>query len=70
MDYVIPENFSFMRKAAVIIGSRFKFARIDFLNGPDGVVYLGEVTFAPGDGLIKRPTHFDNALGDLWKHSP
>jgi len=67
LQYEMPPNFQSAKKAARAIGRQFGFVRVDYLFGPDGKIYLGEVTFTPGNGLTHRPAEFENYLGGLWK---
>lgn len=48
-----------------IIGRDHSFCRIDYLVSPDGVPYLGEMTFAPAS-RTKYDRSFDNYLGSKW----
>lgn len=56
-----------MKAAAEIIGRRFGFVRVDFLLGPDETVYLNEITFTPGNGLIRRAPSLEASLGHKWQ---
>ena len=47
-----PVNFDLMKEYATKLSSKFRFVRVDFYE-IDGVVYLGELTFTPGAGLLK-----------------
>lgn len=54
---------------AAALSQEIEFARFDFLVGTRGDIFLGEVTFSPGNGLSKRPPHVDERLGRLWARS-
>ena len=51
---------------ASIMSADIEFVRLDFLVGDTGDIYLGEVTFSPGNGLSRRPEGIDEHLGQLW----
>lgn len=51
------------------VSRNIEFARIDFIVGASGEIFLGEVTFAPGRGISKRPDGVDERLGRMWSHS-
>lgn len=46
-----------------------EFARFDFLVGDEREIFLGEVTFAPGNGNSTRPDGVDERLGRMWSAS-
>lgn len=55
-------------KLACELSVDVKFARFDFLISDTGRVYLGEVTFTPGNGLSIRPAGVDEMLGQMWSN--
>jgi hypothetical protein len=55
-----------MQSCATRIARPFRFARIDFFVGQDGSPYLGEVTFTPNNGCMRRPQALDRYLGGKW----
>lgn len=50
--YEKPENLALMKEYAEKLAARFVFVRVDFYE-VDGKVYLGEMTFTPGNCLFK-----------------
>lgn len=66
-DFVVKDQHLHMLEMARKIGSVFNSVRVDFLEGQDGHIYLCELTFAPGDGLSKRPPEVDALLSAPWK---
>lgn len=55
-----------LRTAAELVGAQFDFVRVDFLLDADENVYLNEVTFTPGNGLIRRAEALEVGLGRKW----
>jgi hypothetical protein len=55
-----------LKEYASRIAAPFPFARVDFVLGQDGCLYLLEVTFSPANGHAKRPAELDRWLGDRW----
>lgn len=49
---------------AVRIAKPFRIARVDLYVTPDRQIYLGEVTFAPGNGLTILPDEIETTLGN------
>lgn len=64
---VKPTQFDEMRHLAIKFCKPFKLVRVDFYL-IDGQIYLGELTFTPGNGHIKfkNPQH-DIMLGNMLK---
>jgi hypothetical protein len=58
-----------LKEFAVGIGKQFKYARIYFLVGKSGKVFLGEVTFTPNFGRLKWPRYLEVELGGRFKLS-
>lgn len=56
-----------MKAAAQLIGRDFGFSRVDFLVTADETIYLNEITFTPGNGLLKRPQTLEVSLGQKWR---
>lgn len=50
------------------IGRTIPFVRVDFMVGLDETIYLGEMTFTPGNGLTPRPSDINLSLGEKWRH--
>lgn len=50
--YEKPKSLSLMKEYAEKLSSKFAFVRVDFYE-VDGKVYLGEMTFTPGNGYFK-----------------
>lgn len=48
------------------ISHKHDFVRVDFLADNDERIYLGEMTFAPGNGLSRRPQGINEYLGQKW----
>ena len=60
------KNFDEMLTIAEAISSPFCYSRIDLYN-LDGMVFFGEVTFAPGSGLETfSDKSYDYWLGAQW----
>jgi hypothetical protein len=55
-----------MFDAARAIGAPLRFARVDLLLDDEETPWLGEVTFAPGNGLTRMPDAMDLELGGHW----
>ncbi len=66
--FELPENYLTIQQLALEVGRAHAFVRVDFLLGPKDEIFLGEMTFSPGNGHIKRPATVDKALGELWVH--
>lgn len=56
-----------MKTAAEAIARQFGFVRVDFLLGPEETVYLNEITFTPGNGLLRRAESLEVSLGHKWQ---
>lgn len=62
-DYTMPDNWELMIDLAKIISEDFPHIRVDFYN-IKGKVYLGEMTFFQGGGLMPfYPQHWDTTFG-------
>lgn len=62
-----PVLYDEMVRCAEILAEPFPFVRIDFYE-VSGRIYLGEMTFYPGGGLLAfEPVEWDQKLGDLFK---
>lgn len=60
-----PVNFKEMLNYAQILAKDFTFVRIDFYE-INGKVYLGEMTFTPGNGMFKyKKTGADVEIGNM-----
>lgn len=55
-----------MKAAALAIGGKLGFVRVDFLLDDDDRPFLGEVTFTPGSGTTKLSPALDARLGAMW----
>ncbi len=55
-----------LKSMVVEISGEHDFVRVDILLGDDGVFYLGEMTFSPGNALSVRPQELEKYLGDSW----
>jgi len=55
-----------MLSAARAIGTPLRFVRVDLLLDDDETPWLGEVTFAPGNGLTRMADPLDFELGSFW----
>lgn len=62
-----PINWELMKEISFKLAKDFKFVRVD-LYEVDNMVYLGELTFTPGNGrmLYKNPEH-GKMIGDMLK---
>lgn len=58
-----------MLDAAARIGEAHSFVRVDFLLGDDGLIYLSELTFSPGNATTPLPAELDLQLGALWREA-
>lgn len=64
INYSLPENWQLMKELAGKLSSGFPHLRVDFYN-VEGKVYLGELTFFQGGGMMPfEPVGWDNTLGD------
>lgn len=62
-----PKNLEKMLEYAEILSKDFKFVRVDFYE-INGILYLGELTFTPGAGIIKyQKTEQAIKIGELLK---
>lgn len=62
-----PSQFEQMKSYARKLSEDFRFVRVDFYE-VDGVVYLGELTFTPGTGLIRwTDDKVDVMFGEMLK---
>lgn len=65
--FSIPDNWELMKELARKLAVGFPHLRVDFYN-INGKIYLGELTFFQGGGLMKfSPQEWDYKLGD-WIH--
>jgi hypothetical protein len=48
------------------IARPFSAVRIDFFLGKDNRIYLGELTFSPGNAMSRRPPEVDALLSAPW----
>ena len=55
-----------MLEAAKKIGEPLRFVRVDFLLDDEEQLYLGEVTFTPGNALSRISDELDLKLGQAW----
>jgi glycosyltransferase involved in cell wall biosynthesis len=65
--YVLPPYAHQMFDWAKQIAAPFSAVRVDFINGEDGKLYLGELTFSPGNALNQRHPEIDRLLSEPWK---
>ena len=64
IDYTIPETWELMKELAKKLSTGFPHLRVDFYC-VEGKVYLGELTFFQGGGMMPfKPAKWDNILGD------
>lgn len=64
-SYVKPKNFDLMVEYSKKLCQDFKFVRVDFYE-INNEVYLGELTFTPGSGIIKyKNNKYDKIFGDM-----
>lgn len=66
-EYELPKNIDLIKELALQIGAQFNFVRVDLLIGDNDQIYLGEITFSPGNAHTVRPQEMDKSLGDMWK---
>jgi hypothetical protein len=56
-----------LRRYASLIGSQFRFVRVDFLVDDNQKIYLGELTFCPGNAAnLFLTDELQTYLGGLW----
>jgi hypothetical protein len=55
-----------LKHLASCIGSQFRYVRVDFLLDHAERPFLGELTFAPNNGLMCWPEQLDFWLGGKW----
>lgn len=59
----LPENVNEMFELASKLSKGFPFIRVDFFSC-QGKLYLSELTFAPGGGVLPYPDWFNKELGE------
>ena len=60
-----------LRRYASLIGSQFRFVRVDFLLDENQKIYLGELTFCPGGARnLFLNDELQARYGSLWSQSP
>ena len=65
-DLPRPECLDRVLAAAAELAAPFLFCRVDFLLGPGGRPWFGEITFHPAAGLVRyNPPEMERALGEL-----
>lgn len=65
IKFQIPKNWELMKELSKKISKNFPHLRVDFYN-INGTIYLGELTFFQGGGLMKfEPQEWDFKLGEL-----
>lgn len=64
--YVIGPQQQEMLAMAREIARPFSAVRIDFFHGEDNQIYLGELTFSPGNAMSRRPPEVDTLLSAAW----
>lgn len=66
-----PKNYALMLSHATNLAQPFSYARVDFYN-INGNIYFGEITFAPGSGLLDKfqSKKHDLWMGNLWQEDP
>ena len=61
-----PKHFEEMISIARELSGEYPFVRVDFYD-TDEQLYLGEMTFNPGGGMLKyKPKSFDEELGKMF----
>lgn len=66
-DVERPSHYDLMISMADRIGSQFDFARIDFYQTPQSVLF-GEATFFPNAGMVPfAPAAWDLRFGEPWQ---
>jgi hypothetical protein len=56
-----------LRRYASLIGNQFRFVRVDFLVDDNQKIYLGELTFCPGNAAnLFFNDELQVYLGSLW----
>jgi hypothetical protein len=59
-----------LRRYASLIGGQFRFVRVDFLVDNNQKIYLGELTFCPGNAANRfLPDELQTYLRNLWSES-
>lgn len=62
-----PEQYEEMVRIAEILAEPFPFVRIDFYE-VQGKIYLGEMTFYPGGGILPfEPVEWDYKIGEWYQ---
>lgn len=65
-DISRPKQLEKLLKCARELSSSFDYVRVDLYEIGD-IVYFGELTFTPNNGLAKiKPETYDKILGDYW----
>ena len=56
-----PNNLDKMLEIAQVLSKGFNFVRVD-LYSKKGKIYVGELTFTPGNGISKFPNDLDSSF--------
>lgn len=66
-----PKNYEKMLSLAEKLAEPFSYVRVDFYN-VNGDIYFGEMTFAPGSGVLGsfESYNYDLWMGRLWEKDP
>lgn len=69
-DFEFLGDLKRLKRNVIEIAGKNDFVRVDVLLGDDGLYYLGEVTFSPGNALSVRPQELEEYLGSAWDLNP
>lgn len=62
----LPDGIDEMMETAKILADDFPFVRVDFYQTDTGRIYVGEMTFYSGGGILRfDPPEWDRKMGDL-----
>jgi TupA-like ATPgrasp len=69
-SYLTQDTRNQLRRYASLIGSQFSFVRVDFLVDDNQKIYLGELTFCPGDAKnLFLGDDLQTHYGSLWSQA-
>lgn len=65
-NIILPNSIDEMFRIAKLLSKGFPFIRVDFFSC-NNIIYLAELTFAPGGGVTPYPYDFNKKLGELFR---
>lgn len=67
-EFKLPKNIEQINHICLKLGAQFNFVRVDLLIDADDQLYLGEMTFSPGNALVNWPAEMNLQLGGKWQN--